>query len=100
MWILLASFAEEIYLGVVLLNIYTIYICIKCCWNIGIVISTDLNDIYIWIFLNISSLELELELECRVSPCQGNRIFVNFCWDGFVYLRRCFFPLICVIQKL
>lgn len=33
------------------------------------------------IFLNIRNLELER----TISSCQRNRLFVNFCWDGFIW---------------
>lgn len=35
-----------------------------------------------------------LKLEPADSPCQRDRLFVKLCWDGFVYLRNCFFPLV------
>lgn len=43
-------------------------------------------------FLNMSNLKLEP----ADSPCQKARLFVKLCWDGFVCLRNCFFPLVCV----
>lgn len=47
-------------------------------------------------FKNMCNLKLE-PADC---PCQRNRIFVKFSWDGFVYLRNCFYPLVCHTEAL